>query len=98
MQPRSIAPVYEGPERRSQRSEGHVPERRSASSSRRLLTPELDGGWLCFMSDEDKRRLIPIPAEWDRCSEEELEAYCRRARSVAPLGAAAPPVPVPEQS
>lgn len=96
IQPRTIAPSYTGPERRQNAVSDFVPERRSAASSRRLLTPELDGGWLCFMADEEKRRLIPIPEDWEWCSEEALEAYCAAARGVPPAGAP-PTLPTPEQ-
>src|SRR4051794_30066465 len=34
--------------------------------------PGMHGGWLCFESDGDKRRLLPPPAGWDRCTEPEL--------------------------
>src|SRR5690349_415810 len=37
-------------------------------------------GWLCFESQDERRRLTPIPEDWTRCDEAKLEAYCRDAR------------------
>jgi hypothetical protein len=34
------------------------------------------GGWLCFAAEEEKRRLTPIPEDWQRCSHAQLEQYC----------------------
>jgi hypothetical protein len=44
-----------------------------------LLTPGLEQGWLCFESESEKRRLTPIPPDWDKGSDEELAALCSRA-------------------
>src|SRR5688572_27657218 len=42
-------------------------------------------GWLLFMSEKgEKRRLAPVPSGWAGLSQEELEAYCKRARRVPP--------------
>ena len=40
---------------------------------------EFAAGWLCFESDLGKRRLAPIPADWETCDVERLEEYCSRA-------------------
>lgn len=37
------------------------------------LTPGLEQGWLCFESPHEKRRLTPIPADWEGCTEQEME-------------------------
>ena len=42
-------------------------------------------GWLCFEHGGDRRRLSPIPADWNRCPDAQLEAYCRAARPVRPV-------------
>ncbi|HEX4681899.1 MAG TPA: hypothetical protein VH277_04275 [Gemmatimonadaceae bacterium] len=42
----------------------------------------LQAGWLCFQRGDDRRRLSPIPEDWTRCSDEQLEEYCRAARPV----------------
>ncbi len=57
-------------------------ERRVVSSHRAVMAPGLTGGWLCFEGPAEKRRLNPIPADWTRCADAELEAYCRQARPV----------------
>jgi hypothetical protein len=52
------------------------------SSRRRgpLLPDEMAGGWLCFDSAAEKRRLYPIPAGWEECADGELLQMCRAAR------------------
>jgi hypothetical protein len=37
-------------------------------------------GWLCFDSQEERRRLMPIPEGWERSDEGTLEGYLREAR------------------
>lgn len=54
-------------------------DRRLSVGGRSLLTNQ---GWLAFQHGDERRRLSPIPANWQRASEAELEAYCRQARSV----------------
>lgn len=73
-----LAPNYAGPERRTGR------ERRVRTPG--LLTPGLERGWLCFETDDDKRRLTPVPAGWDEAPEAELEGLLERARPVARRG------------
>lgn len=57
-------------------------ERRLVMSRRALMTGGLAGGWVCFEGATGKRRLSPIPEDWTRCPDEQLEAYCRMARPV----------------
>jgi hypothetical protein len=46
------------------------------------------GGWLLFWSDEgEKRRLSPVPQNWDRLSRFEIERWCMRATRVPPAPA-----------
>lgn len=52
----------------------------------RALTTKSEG-WLCFARESDRRRLTPIPGDWNRCPDETLEAYCRRAQPVRRLHA-----------
>jgi hypothetical protein len=42
------------------------------------------GGWLCFDSPEEKRRLYPIPPDWHQSAEGDLLQMCRAARPVRP--------------
>ena len=48
------------------------------------LTGGLDGGWLAFESTGERRRLSPIPADWEHASDPELERWCRSAAAAAP--------------
>ena len=54
-------------------------DRRILTGHRAVLMSGFDGGWLCFQADVEKRRLTPIPDDWQRCAEERLEQYCARA-------------------
>jgi hypothetical protein len=47
------------------------------------MTPGLQGGWLCFEKEGQKRRLSPIPDGWEAAGPEELERHCREATPVA---------------
>ena len=38
--------------------------------------------WLCFENGDDRRRLTPIPEDWNRADDSQLEAYLRSARQV----------------
>jgi hypothetical protein len=57
-------------------------ERRIVMSRRALMFGGLSSGWLCFEGASEKRRLSPIPEDWARCTEMQLEEYCRLARPV----------------
>lgn len=52
------------------------------------MTPGLQGGWLCFENGEEKRRLSPIPEDWENAGSDALEAYCRQASPVQARAAA----------
>lgn len=56
------------------------PDRRVMKGRRPTLTAGLDGGWLCFENQVEKRRLTPIPKDWTRCSPEELDRYLQSAK------------------
>ena len=38
--------------------------------------------WLAFETGTERRRLSPIPEDWARCDDAQLEAYLRDARPV----------------
>lgn len=42
--------------------------------------------WLCFESGPRRRRLHPIPENWERASQEELRGLLLQAAPAAPLG------------
>jgi len=73
-------------ERRGRASISVVVDRRSATDRRILSAPRpllrsgLDAGWLCFEASHEKRRLAPIPTDWERCPEQQLEQYCAAAK------------------
>ena len=71
-------------------------DRRMVRSTRARLGDGMDGGWLCFESGDQKRRLAPIPPDWLRCGDTQLDSVLRagvtRART-APQGAVAARVP-----
>jgi hypothetical protein len=54
-------------------------ERRIVIGRRPMLTEGLHAGWLCFEAPVEKRRLTPIPADWQSCEVDQLEDYCQQA-------------------
>ena len=48
------------------------------------VTAGLEGGWLSFVGEEEKRRLAPFPREWVSMADEELAALCAGARRALP--------------
>jgi hypothetical protein len=57
-------------------------DRRVVMSRRAAMAPGLTEGWLCFEGASEKRRLSPIPPDWTRCADDQLEEYCRKAKPV----------------
>jgi hypothetical protein len=61
------------------------PDRRRSTERRQVngrwspLTSGLRDGWLCFDAEGMRRRLTPIPGDWEDCDYGALEAYCRSA-------------------
>lgn len=68
---RGPEPEPHDPERREH------PERRSAADRRARprmhLSPALQGGWLVFEAETEKRRITPIPQGWDSLPDDELD-------------------------
>jgi hypothetical protein len=59
--------------------------RRLANTRRTVLRGSYSQGWLCFESGREKRRLSPIPRDWNTCDDATLERYLREgARVVSP--------------
>ena len=48
-------------------------------SSRTSLSGEFDQGWLTFESAVGRRRLAPIPHNWEAAPPDRLELMCRAA-------------------
>ena len=62
--------------------ERRVAERRVTTGRRALLSNGFGNGWLCFEAKSERRRLTPIPRDWPRCDDAQLESYCFEARPV----------------
>ena len=56
--------------------------------ARKHLPLHLAGGWLCFQSAAEKRRLQPVPRGWDSVTDDELWRYCCAAQAVRRAAAA----------
>ena len=39
-------------------------------------------GWLTFESDGERRRLVPVPRDWENAADDRMELYCRAAQPV----------------
>jgi hypothetical protein len=58
-------------------------DRRLTETRRAVLRGTYAQGWLCFESNQEKRRLSPIPQDWTTCSDDRLERYGRRGERVS---------------
>lgn len=57
-------------------------DRRVTVGGRSALASGVHEGWLCFERGVDRRRLMPIPRNWQQCTDRDLEMYCQSARPV----------------
>ena len=64
-------------ERRSAPRAG--PDRRQHVDIRFRMAPELRNGWLAFQSDEERKRLAPIPPGWSSLDDGALRELAARA-------------------
>jgi hypothetical protein len=64
------------------------------------LPEELAQGWLCFESVAGKRRMYPVPPDWETLADDKLELLCRAGVPVQPREprAAMRPAAAPEAS
>jgi len=46
-------------------------------SNRRSVPADFRDGWLCFDSGDERRRLGPIPRDWERMTDERLRLVLR---------------------
>ena len=58
-------------------------DRRMSEQRRITLSHGYGGGWLTFESLDEKRRLVPIPSQWEDLSQSELRALCEKAKRLA---------------
>jgi len=70
--------------RASSTSRRNVSERRVRSVVRIPCVPGLEGGWLCFESNGERKRLAPVPEAWETAGEMTLAALCNFATKVIP--------------
>ncbi|MBA3970120.1 MAG: hypothetical protein H0X52_08465 [Gemmatimonadetes bacterium] len=54
---------------------------------RGMANTDLEGGWLVFQSPTEKRRLRPIPPDWESCPPERLYLLSRVAPSADSIAA-----------
>lgn len=57
-------------------------DRRLTIGTQSMLVSQASQGWLCFERGVDRRRLTPIPDDWEQCTDQQLETYCRQAKPV----------------
>jgi hypothetical protein len=69
-------------EQRALEGERRDADRRLTVGGRSPLVNSVSDGWLCFERGIDRRRLSPIPDDWRKCTDQQLEAYCHSARPV----------------
>jgi hypothetical protein len=78
--PRGLWELRRGERRRSHNPNYPGDERRMSQDRRCGST--LADGWLCFQSSTEKRRLTPIPPDWESCHEETLSVLLRAASPI----------------
>ena len=61
-------------------------DRRSGRGTRGEIASEYSTGWLCFASDGEKRRLVPVPVSWMSANDGQVAEWCRIARRVVKCG------------
>jgi hypothetical protein len=72
------------PERRTTPERRLTSDRRLTPGSRAAILPGLEHGWLCFEGGGVRRRLTPIPLDWEGCDLPTLQEYQRRATLTRP--------------
>ena len=48
-----------------------------------VLAGDMQKGWLTFESDGERRRLTPVPRDWEEAATDRMELYCRAAQPVS---------------
>lgn len=84
---RRLGPPFQGEDRRHRLDRRRAASMRSGTppaGTRAVESPGAPGasrGWLAFQSRHEKRRLEPIPADWEQVTDAELRALCETAAS-----------------
>jgi len=61
-------------------------DRRSGRGTRGEVASEYSTGWLCFASEGEKRRLVPVPVNWISANDAQVAEWCRIAKRVMKCG------------
>jgi hypothetical protein len=61
-------------------------DRRSHVGTRGSVASEYSNGWLCFASNGEKRRLVPVPTNWMSANDSQVAEWCRIAKRVIKCG------------
>ena len=70
----------------------HATERRIFSDRRKFsfrrvgVAPIFQNGWLCFETEGEKRRLAPVPENWDEADADQMRRWCQAAKRVLKCG------------
>ena len=60
-----------------------TPERRKSPFRRNIsVATEYSDGWLCFESEGEKRRLAPVPQDWNEAGPDRLKTWLEAAKRV----------------
>jgi hypothetical protein len=62
------------------------PSARAGASTSSVPHHTFVDGWLCFECGSEKRRLAPIPFDWELCDCDRLEALGERAGHISRTG------------
>ena len=55
-------------------------ERRHVPVGRPTLPRQILGGWLAFQSAHERRRILPVPDDWEELTDRELAALLARSK------------------
>jgi hypothetical protein len=65
----------------------HTNDRRKSTFRRNVaVASEFSAGWLCFESEGEKRRLAPVPQDWDQAGPDRLASWLQAAKRVVKCG------------
>ena len=73
-------------------------DRRSNVGTRGAVATEFSTGWLCFASEGEKRRLVPVPVNWMSANDGQVAEWCRIAKRVLKCGPTWDPADEREES
>ena len=73
-------------------------DRRASIGTRGAVATEFSTGWLCFASEGEKRRLVPVPVNWMSANDGQVAEWCRIAKRVLKCGPTWDPADEREES